>query len=223
MAGVLTVSRTINGAAAADILAGSGTGVDLGSIQNGSFAPITDKTANTGKEDLYIRHDGTVKITNLKVFIQQQGASTAFTYGGADSPANDFTNIKALGSASGASKNNSDGLSGGLWMEMDFDISNASRFDQASRPTLVKIFGDNGTDGQDLASAFPIVADSMVYDVASVETAGSTPVAGEVGASGDTVLGDNSHLQFRIYRPTTDVSMSGIVQFELVFSYAFTT
>lgn len=222
MAGVLTVSETLDGTAVADTLAGGGTGVDLGSIQNGSFAPITDKTANTGKQDLYIRHDGTASITNMKAFIQEFGTSTGFTYGGADSPANDFTNIKSLGSSSGGSKNNADGLSGGLWMEMDFDVSNASRFDQATRPSLVKIFGDNGTDGQDLASGFTIAADSMVYDASGTETAGSSPVAGEVGASGDTVKGDNTHLQFRIFRPTTDTSLSGVVQFELVFSYAFT-
>ena len=43
MAVTLTVSESIDGAAVSDALSGGGTGVDLGSVINGSFTPVTDK------------------------------------------------------------------------------------------------------------------------------------------------------------------------------------
>ena len=205
----------------ADALLGGGTGMDLGTITTSNYGPLIDKVANTGHQDLYLSHDGTNEITELKCFIQTFGVSTGFTYGGGSTAAADFTTMKSLGAASGSVKNNADGLSGGLWMEMDFDVSVSNRFDQASRPTLVKIFGDSGTDGQDLASAYDITVDSMVYDN-SGETAATSPIAGQVGASGSATLGDRSHLQYRQFLPTS-FTVGGFLQFELVFSFAFTT
>jgi len=218
----LTISETIDGAQVADALEGTGTGVDLGSVVNNSFAPVTDKSANTGKQDLYVRHDATVDpITDFKLFIQLYGAGTGFSYGGADSAANDYTSIKALGQASGNSKNNADGLSGGLWVDMDYDASTANQFDQANFPTVVKIFGDGGTEGIDLASAFVVNSAAMVYDNSGTPTAPSVPVSGKIGKSGDTVLGDVSHLKFRIYLPNAHAD-GGIMQVETVWAFSYT-
>lgn len=226
MAVNLTVSKTLDGTAVSDSLDGSGTGVDYGSVTNGSYAPVTDKVANTGKLDLYIRHDATIDpITNFRVSIQQYGIGTGFTYGGADSAANDFTTLTTLGQNSGSSKNNSDGLSGGIWCEMDADATDVTQFDFATNGggngiDTVKIFGDNGTDGIDDASAFTIKADSMVYD-APGETLASAPVDGQLGKANDTALGDNSKQSYRIFI-TTAFASGGIIQWEQVYGYSFT-
>ena len=221
MAVLLTVSETLDGSAVADSLAGGGTGLDLGSVVNGSYAPVVSKAANTGAQNVFIRHDATIDpITDVKTFIQQYGVGTGFTYGGADTAANDYAAIKSLGNGSGSSKNNADGLSGGLWVDQDWDASTANQFDQASFPAAVKIYGDNVTDGTDLATAFTIPNTCQVYD-APGETAASAPQAGKIGKNNDTALGDNAHLKLRIYL-TQAYSQGGIYQFEWVISYSFT-
>lgn len=217
----LTISETLDGAALSDSLAGGGTGVDFGSVVNNSFAPVVDKTANTGRQDFYISHNATIDpITNLKVHIEAYGARTGFTYGGARTAALDYTAIKAMGQSSGSSKNNADGLSSGVWMDMDADSIAASQFDQAARPSEVKIFGDNGTDGIDLASAFLIGTMAMVYNNSGEQNA-SAPVAGSIGVAGNTVLGDAAHVKSRIYLADA-FAEGGIYQWEFVWSYSFT-
>ena len=101
----LTVSETISGSAVADSLAGGGTGVDLGSVVNNSYGPITLKADNTGRQNLFVRHDAvTDPITDVKTFMQQFGTGTGFTYGGASTAALDYTSLKSLANASGNSK-----------------------------------------------------------------------------------------------------------------------
>lgn len=225
MSVVLTVSKTLDGSAVADSLSGGGTGVDLGSVVNNQYAPIVSKAANTGKQDIYVRHNATIDpITSFKVHIQQYGTSTGFGYGGAATASGDFSTLANLGTNSGNSKNNANGLSGGIWVDMDWDVSTSNLFDQSTRPTLVKIFGDNGGtsgDGVSLTSAFTVAADAMVYDNGGTETSGSAPVAGVIGKNNDTAKGDNAHLQFRIYLPSAHPD-GGVLQFEVVFSYSFT-
>ena len=221
MAGVLTVSSIFTpDTPYADALLGGGTGIEFGVATNGSYTPIIDKPANQGHLDAYISHDGTAKITDCKTYIQVFGTSTGFAYGGGDTANNDYTTMVSLGNASGNSKNNADGLSGGLWREMDADVSSTNRFDQASRPGLVFIHGDNGTDGVDGGSAFILKADGMVYDSGG-ETVATSPVDGEIGASGDSVLGDRFHDQMRVYLPSS-FSTGGVLQFEISYVYAFT-
>ena len=224
MAVTLTVSETIDGAAVSDALAGGGTGVDLGSVVNGSFTNVIDKSANQGKQDIYIRHDAVVDpITDVGFFIQQYGTATGFTYGGGNDAATDFTNLKDMGNSSGSSKNNADLLSGGLWIDMDFDSTDTTRFDVGTFPSVVKIHGDNGTDGQDLTSAFGLVTNAMVYD-APGETAATSPVAGQIGKAADTVLGTNAHINMRLYIPSSPpATVGGILQWEWVIKYSFTS
>ena len=233
MAVLLTISETFDGAQVSDTLAAPApgpTGVDLGSVVNGSYAPVISKAANTGSQKLYIRHDATIDpITSVGTFIQQYGTDTGFAYGGANSAATDYTNIKNLGNASGSSKNNGDGNSSGLWVDMDANASVTNQFDQATFPTLVKIYGDNLTDGIDLASAFTIESDAMVIDTdqgAGSDGDGaflpSAPVDGQIGVNGDGVLGDNAKLKLRIYIPQTGYTPGGIHQVEYVTKYSFT-
>jgi len=226
---LLTVSETLGGSALGDSLAGGGSGCDHGSTQNSSFSNVTDKPTNAGAQHLYVSHDAVDDpITSLRLFMQTYGVGTGFSYGGADSAANDFTHLKAMGYASGSSKNNADGLSGGYWVDMDADATTANQFDQASFPTLVKIFGDgsgSSTDGIDLASAFTVKANAMIYN-APPETVATSPVDGQIGISGNTVLGDSAHLKTRLYIPAGGIPPSGsggIVQWEIVFAYSFTS
>jgi hypothetical protein len=226
MAISITISETMGGAAIADVLAGAGTGNDYGSVVNGAYAPIILKSSNTGAQDFYITHDGIIDpITDLKVFLAEFGSKSSATYnpnpGVGHSAALDYTNVKAMGATSGDSKNNADGLSAGFWIDMQWNVSTTNQFDISTRPTLVKIFGDNSTDGIDEASAFLIPADAMSYDNASVETAPSAPVAGTVGKAADTTLGEQAHVRTRIYIKQAE-DLGGIYQTEFVFSYSFT-
>jgi len=230
----LTISETLDGTQIADALSGGGTGTDLGQVTNGSFSPVTPPASNNqGRQDWFIRHDATVdEITDTKIFMQEYGVGTGFTYGGPGtrSAAADNTTLKNLANASGGDKTNSDNLSGGLWMEQEVItmITETNQFDQSGRPTYVKIFGDGNTDGIDLASAFVFNADAMVIDSDQSQggnaTAGyipTAPVAGEIGINGDTAKGDNCHIGLRIYTPLT-FAEGGIFQCELVCAYTFT-
>lgn len=222
MAVALTISESLNGSAVADSLAGGGSGVDFLSVTNGQYGPLTDQTLNTGAKTLYIRHDAvTNPITDVKTYIADYNLSTGFTYGGAKSSATDFSELVAEGNTSGSSKNNADGLSSGLWIDMDADASTTNQFDQASFPSLVKIYGDNGTDGIDLASGFTLAADAMVIDSGG-ETLASSPVAGQIGKAADAVLGDNGKVKLRIYLRDAFPD-GGIVQWGWIVAYAATS
>jgi hypothetical protein len=228
MAVLLTVSETIAGSAFNDALEGGGTGIDFGSVINGQYAPITSQAGNTGHQDVFIRHDATVDpITDVKTFVQQYGVGTGFTYGGANSAAADFTKVLNMGNAdtmgSGVA-NNSDGFGNGLHIDMDWDVSTANQFLGSRVGTFVRIYGDNGGaasgEGKDLASAFDMKLDAMVYNNVGVETAPSGAVDGQIGITGDTVLGDRAHPRFRFYL-RTDETDGGVLQGELVISYSF--
>lgn len=216
MAVSLIISTVINGTQVADALAGGGTGFDLGPTTNGSYSNVVDQNANTGSANLYIRHDATVDpITDVKFFIAEYSQS----YGGANSPSDDFTTLTNLGSASGNSKNNADGNSGGLWADQDFDASTINQFDVINFPTVVNIYGQ-ASQGVDVDSAFVMRADSATYDSAG-EQQPSAPEDGKIGISGDTVLGDNSKQKLRLYLPQAFPD-GGIHQWDWVISYAFT-
>lgn len=217
---LLTVSETLNGAAVNDSLAGGGSGVDLGSVVNDSYAPVIDKSANTGKQDLYIKADNVIDpITDVKFFIQEYGVGTGFTYGGAKTASEDYTQIKLFGSASGTSKNNADHVSGGFWMDMKFDSGSANQFDTHGAGLTV-IFGKSDL-GISLETAYGLKKEALVKIGSVPEAAPSAPVDGQIGVLGDATLGDSCHLKFRIYVPKT-YDDGGIVQWELVTAYSFT-
>jgi hypothetical protein len=228
MAVLLTVSETINGAAFNDDLEGpDGVGIDMGSCINGQYAPIISQPANTGHKNVFIRHDATIDpITDLKTFLQQYGVGTGFTYGGADSAANDLTTILNMGNSSASTgPNNADGLAGGLHVDMDWQVSTANQFDPARIGSQVRIYGDNGGaaagEGRSLATAITMHADAMVYNNAGTEVDATTPVAGSIGKSGDTVLGDRAHPRFRFFLRSDEVD-GGFLQWEIVLAYSYT-
>lgn len=219
MAVNITVSKTAAGSAVADSLAGSGSGVDLGAVVNAEYVPIIDKSANTGKQTLYIRHDATIDpITEVGTFISEYSG----TYGGAKTAADDFTTLVTKGTASGNSANNADGLSAGLRVEHDADLAASlglSAFD-ATR-AQVEIYGDGGTLGIDLASAIDMHVDAATFWNGSSEVDATTPVTGKIGIAADTVLGNRGHYSLRYYLEEAAPD-GGIIQWDWVIKYSFT-
>lgn len=229
MAVLLTISETINGTAMADALAGAGTGIDFGSCVNGQYAPIVSQPGNTGEQPIFIRHDATIDpITSVKVFLQEYGTGTGFTYGGAVDAASDLTTLLNQGntdSMGAGVANNSDGLGNGLQMEMDWDVTTPNMFLGSRTGTFKRIFGDNGGaasgDGRNLATAFTIKADAMSKESAGSEVAPSGAVDGTIGKAGDAVFGDRAHLRFRHYLRSNELN-GGILQYEICFAYSYT-
>jgi len=215
----ITISETMDGLELADALVGdpAAVGLDLGSVQNNSYAPLIDKSLNTGAQNLFAYHDAAVDpITNCKWFLQAYGTTVSWPYGGARTPNDDIAALKALGDGSGTSKNNADGLSGGLWLDQKYDATSVQQFDTSV--SKVNIF--KTAAGFSLATALGIKKESMVYDSGG-ETGATTPVDGVIGKSGDTVKGDNSHQKVRIYIPNA-YAEGGYYQAEMVMAYSFT-
>lgn len=222
MAVTLTVSETVAGANVSDSLAGGTTGLDLGQVTNGQYSPLTLQSANTGHQDLFVRHDAVVDpITDVAFYL----ATYSGTYGGANSAAADFTTIGNYGGAdTGATANNSDGFSRGLHTDMSWDVATASQFAYTRESTgQMRIFGKtySGKDGLSLSGAFPMHVDAASYWNGSSEIDATTPVTGKIGKSSDTVLGNRGHTRLRGYLHTAAVD-GGIIQWDTVISYAYT-
>ena len=235
----LTISETINGAAVADSLGGGGTGSDLGVVTSSGYAPRINKIANTGRLDLFIRHDGTAEITDFRSFIQEFGTDTGFAYGGGQTPVDDLTAIKNLGAGSGDSRNNADGLSGGLWIDMNATVAEVNQFDYSTNGLssvgsqggndTVRKYGDNSLDGLSIETGFPMDSQALVNTTDQGNGGDAIngyvpngPVEGTIGAVGNTTFGDRAHVKLRMYLPQT-FSVGGSHQWEWVGGYSFTT
>jgi hypothetical protein len=214
----ITFSKTFKGSAISDSLDGGGTGLDFTQIINGQYAPITNKSLNTGRQDLYISHNHTSALVDCKLYLAEYGEESSNTYGGSDTKSNDFSQIVSLGNASGNSKNNFDGLSGGLWIDFRANCTDSQQFDRANYPTKVLVFGTSNTLGIGIDEALPILTDSLIYDN-SGETLASSPIEGSIGETGNTTLGDSAHVRLRMYLPNS-FAESGVFQGELIFLYS---
>jgi hypothetical protein len=229
MSVTLTVSETINGSAYSDALSGGGTGIDIGSCINGQYAPIggTGIPNNDGHQTVFIRHDAvTDPVTDLKLFLQNYGVGTGFTYGGQVSAGADRTRFLNMGDASNTSyANNQDGLGGGIHIDMDWQVSMANQFAPARLAAQHRIFGDNGGatsgEGRNLASAIVMHADAMSYEDTGSETDATTPVAGVLGKQSDAVHGNRAHFLLRQMLRSDEVD-GGIMQTEIVIAYSYT-
>lgn len=236
MAVLLTVSETVGGAEVNDALAGGGTGIDLGQVTNGGYAPLVDQTLNSGAQTLYLRHDAIVDpITEVKMYLVSY-AETGFTYGGPSNTdaASNLADILAEGASSdvsAAAKNNSNGLAGGLWMEMQYNVTETNQFDIFNDRTLnsvtspgskfVKIYGRAG-EGESSATAFDLIKESCFYTPDNVaENAPSAPVDGMIGLSTDTAKGNRAKIRMRIYLKTAFAD-GGIFQLAKIFRYSYT-
>lgn len=233
MSVLLTVSKTMYGSGVADTLAGGGgtnTGLDLGSVVNGQYTPISNQSTNAGAQDLYIYHNAVVDpITSVGTYVQQYGTGTSYAYGGADTAAHDLTTILNYGNNDTSTvANNGDGLSGGLHIDMDWQVSQTNQFGFSRRGTQHRYYGNAGGvsgDGSSLSTAITMYVDALSYSsthaAGGTETDATTPVAGKIGKNGDTVLGEQAHIKMRFYLPTSAVN-GGIVQWEWVIAYSYT-
>ncbi len=217
----LIISKVLNPPVqVSDALAGGGTGLDLGQVVNSQFTPIINQAANTGHQDLYVSHDAVVdEISDVKTYI----SIFSQAYGGADTPANDIATLIAKGQNDNESTaNNSDGLSAGFRVEhagKNIASLGASAF-LPSR-AQVDIYGNNGTDGIDLASGFDVHADAMIFNNAGTPVAATAPVAGKIGKAADTVLGDTAWVGTRFYLEDAAPD-GGILQWDWIWAYSFT-
>jgi len=224
MAVNLTISKVLDPATQVnDALAGGGSGLDLGQVVNGQYTPIINQSANTGHQNIYVSHDATIDpITGVKTYVDDYTVTGA-SYGGADSAANDIATLISKGNADNEStSNNSDGLASGFRIE-HAGISIAGLGASAFLPsrTQVNIYGNNNSDGIDLASAFDLHVDALVYNNAGSEVDATTPQTGKIGKAGDTVLGDVAHVGVRFYLEQ-NAPDGGILQWAWIWAYSFT-
>jgi hypothetical protein len=224
MAVNLTVSNTtVIGPEASDALAGGSTGIDFGQVANGSYTPIISQTANTGAMDIFISHDAAIDpITGVKFYAAQYTGA----YGGANSAGSDLTKLLDYGAAdTGATKNNSDGNSQGLHIDMDWQVSTANQFDYTRETTGQKrIFGklySGGSDGSDSAKAFVLHQDALSYYDGTAEVDASAPAAGKIGKAADAVLGNRGHIKARFYLNSAATD-GGFLQAAMIISYSYT-
>jgi len=218
----LTVSTTVTGSDVNDTLSGGSSGSDLGQVTNGAYAPITNQSANTGWRDWFISHNAAVDpITDVKFYL----ATFSGTYGGANSAAADFTTVSNYGSAdTGATKNNADGNSRGLHMDMSWDVTSTNAFDYSREATNQKrVFGKTytGKNGLSLANSFDMHVDAASYWNGTTEVDATTPVTGKIGKSSDAVLGNRGHIKRRFYLNSAAID-GGVLQYDFVISYSFT-
>jgi hypothetical protein len=219
----LVVSETVTGSNVSDSLAGGSTGLDFGQVTNGAYSPLISQAANTGHQDIYISHNAaTDPVTDVKLYISQYSG----TYGGANTAAGDFTTLGNYGAAdTGATKDNSDGLSRGLHMDMDWQVSTSNQFLYTREASGQKrIFGKTytGKDGLSLANAFDLHVDACSYWNGSSEVDASAPVTGKIGRTADSVLGNRGHIKTRAYL-NTSATEGGVLQFDTVISYSYTS
>jgi hypothetical protein len=222
MAVILTVSETVTGAEVSDSLSGGSSGLDLGQVVNGAYSPITSQSANTGQQEVYMYHDATIDpITNVAFYVDTYTG----TYGGANSAAADYTTLTGYGSSdSGATKNNTDGLSRGLHIDMDWQVSTANQFSYSREASgNMRIFGKtySGLDGIAQGTAFPMHVDAASYWNGSSEVDAITPVTGKIGKSSDSTLGNRGHFKKRFYLHT-GATDGGILQYDYVVAYSYT-
>lgn len=216
----LIIKKTLTGGAIADSLVGGSQGLDLGQCLNSEYTPIILQGDNTGYQDIYVEHNSVIDpIQDYVTYVSEFSG----IYGGAQNAAADIATLIAKGQAdNGLTANNSDGLSSGLRIEHG-GINIGSLGSAAFLPSRaqVSIYGDNGTDGIDLDSGFVLHEDAMVWNNGGIEVDATTPIAGQIGVAGDTVLGDNAHIGLRFYLEDA-ATQGGYLQFDWIHAYSFT-
>lgn len=221
---VLIASVTAAGSEASDNLEGGSTGLSDGQVIAGSYTPVLNQASNTGRLDIYLRGTNVVDpLQDVTLFIDTYTG----VYGGANSAAADYATISALGAAdTGTTNNNTDfggGLSRGLHVDMSWNVPDVNQFAYARESSgQMRIFGKNyaGKDGVALASGFVLHQDAMSYWNGTTELDASAPVAGKIGISSDTVLGNRGHFRSRFYLHQTAAD-GGFIQWDRVFAFSY--
>jgi hypothetical protein len=183
----LTISSTIAGSQYSDSLQGGGSGVDFGTVEAG---------LSSAYKNLYIRHDGLLKISNLSIYAKEYSQ----TYGGEYSAALDY--LKALSQGD---------LGSGVQLDMDWD---GAVFATVSIITT--------GSGSAIANAIEVPYTAMLKNNGGVPAAPTAPLDGELGASGDAALGDVCLIRAKWVAPSSEPS-PGRRQIDFGIIYNFTT
>lgn len=149
--------------------------------------------------NLFVKHDGAQKITGLSYYIQ----SFTGTYGGNYTASADYAKLLALGDA---------GTPAGLQVD---EVWNSS-------PNFQTFYQVKTGNADSFANRRVVPTTAMSRNNSGTEVGATTPVAGEVGPTGNTVIGDRAHVRERISIPSAEVD-GGIRQFDAVFAYNYTT
>lgn len=148
-------------------------------------------------QDLYLYHDGGARITNLAINAQAMSG----TYGGDYSAGADLTKLATHGDSD-------------YGLQIDFDWDAATPFS-----SFVQIKSGVGVS---YASRYTIPVEAMSRNNAGTEVVSTAPIAGVIGATGDTALGDRAHFRLRYMAPSAE-TQTGKRQFDLYYSFNFTS
>lgn len=226
MAVTLTISEVNGGGNMIDSNAGGSLGMDMGTSSAGIYGPLVNVASNLGHQDIIVRHDAiNDPITDVVMSI----AAYSGVYGGNSTAALDYNAIGQYGIDDAASAantaNNSDGLSRGLHIDMDWQAPTVTQFGYTRETTnQMRIFGKTytGKNGLTVLTAFPVHVDAMSYWNGSTEVDAATPITSQIGKNSDTVRGNQAHIRSRFYLHGGETN-GGILQWDTVFTYAATS
>jgi hypothetical protein len=102
--------------------------------------------------------------------------------------------------------------------DLNYGLQIDPRYNGGDFTTMIQI--KTGT-GNTFAQRVLIPITAMVFDNAGSEVVATTPIAGVIGETGNTVLGDNAHFRTR-YAASASESLLGRRQFDVFFSFNFT-
>jgi hypothetical protein len=171
----------------ADSLQGGGVGFQFGTSEASLPAPT---------RNIFLRHDGVSKITNLAVYLK----SYSQTYGGEYSASADL--VKAIDQGN---------LGSGFQIDFDWDGIDFTTY------TVL-----NSSIGISQETAIEIPVTAILFNNGGTPATASGPVQGELGAVGNSTLGDTVKLKCRWVVPTGEPS-PGRRQIDLAYIYNFTT
>lgn len=151
------------------------------------------------QQQYYLRHDGSFFIFNLALYVRPYSG----TYGGDYSANADYTRLKGHGDS-------------GFGIQCDLTWN-------ASPPFTVGLYTVfNSSVGMTFPQRITVPTNSLFYYNAGTPIAASSPVAGKIGASGDSALGDMALMRFRDMVPSGE-AQSGKRQFDIVYAYNYTS
>lgn len=235
---LLTIAKTSLGAQVADPLSGGGVGYDIGVIKNGSYSGVISQAANTGFNDYFVSHDAANDpVTNFSLFVEPYSQ----IYGGVRSANEDYDRLETMAEATDGSKNNGLGNTSGWAVDFDWDAVTANIFDYinfgpvadsivtGAGGGLVRYFrrqdpgtGNLADHGSDLLSRITVPADAMAYDPGTGMVAASAPLAGVIGKSDDSTLGNRSRCKFRLFVASGE-TLGGELQFDTTAAFTYTS
>lgn len=145
---------------------------------------------------IFLKHAGTFEVTHVAVNVKAMSG----TYGGDYSASSDLTALLAHGDA-------------GYGLQFDFRWNGG---DFGTKTTIKTGTGDT------FPNRFELPTTTNSYTNSGTEIAASSPIAAEIGPSGNGVLGDRAHMNIRYLTPGTETNI-GRRQFDIYFTYNFTT